>query len=716
MSSLTPSTLRAISGTLSSPNSSAAVGSVPSNVLDWGTGSLTFIASNTPSGAIRPSDVITLGHFHLAGSGTPPQVVRCRVRLEVDDVTYTVTIKLALMRNASHLSCEIVGGVPFTFTHDLLTLDVLGVDSPEAFPGALSPAAGTANWGTTIFQDWSSSAANTYPGVALQAQILETPSEGPECDAFMDAFNRPECGVGPLCPIAIDPLILECEILDPPAPLLPCVDLPLPVPLPVTPGIPGEPGVPGLPGGPLPPGGPGAPGQPGAPGIPGAPGGQGNPGEPGCTPEIRFTYEYRSGCTLPMQLFVLPYGECGYHMHFIFYRCQYPLYGCCIFTYCDGEWVPHNDPAVPGVPGAIGGGGGGGDPYIDPLYYPQAMPQGFADESSLFENELHPELADDAVPLVFKAMAAGDCDGNCYYEWETNANAWMGPFNRCDAENDAEDLTCNCQDATLPASGTENGEKFYVGCTSSVSTTTAANPCDAYAPAAAGVDGETKIICGCSSATTTTGSTTTGTQCHGGCRFVWRQRSYGSYWEIAEYGCIANGQAAEIGSDCGCPSPPSYPGSSDGEEVFVAGCEETIIEAPIGTETTSTTTQYAAGYYCYSSLNTNSRQCEYFTSEERAELDNRFSIVVLSGPHITQAVCDAVCPPFGGFTTSTQQAPGFDDWKWYCIKNLVDGECEPGQVRCDFASPALVAFYQSQGLICDGPFDTYEQCRATGCV
>ena len=705
MTSITPSNLRAVSATLWSPNSAAESGVVPNDTFSWANGSVEFMPDPEATGEIRPGDDLILGQLVFSGGGTPPQVLTCQLRLDIDGVIHTIKLKLALVRNAQHLEVELVGGVPFSFWHDLLQVQVLGFGAIELFP-SLPAGSGSARVEKAFLRNWSDTASNTYAGLSLEFKIGETPAEGPECAAFLSAFNRPECGVGPLCPIDSSPLIEECEILEPPSASLPCLDLPLPLPLPIPPGIPGEPGTIELPGGPPPTGGPGSPGQPGAPGGDGGtgpagpPGQDGNDGNDGCTPAIRFTYEYRDSCTSPMQLFVLPNGACGYHMHFIFYRCRHPLYGCCIFTYCDGQWVPH--PVEP-------------DETLDPIYSPQTISL-----SGLLGLEL-PDATFESTHLpdpMYSAMGIGDCDGRCYWTW--NGTSWDGPTNECNGENSTEDLSCGCQSANLPATGPYPGHQFVVGCEPIASTTTAAagHPCEGLEPPAAGDSGETKIICSCES-TTTAASTTTPYQCHGGCTFEFR---FG-YWIIKENMCIKDGTETGLATGCSCPDPPSTENRQFGDQVYVPGCVSNVVDDPtpvtttsttLGASTTttsspSTTTDGIVGSYhcvsrdrltpCYA---TTDYECASLSHSEYLTLLS-FGVVCSSG-YSSLAQCEGACA--AAVATTTGGA-----FHWYCHSSDTVTPCGSTVARqCSFIAEATAAVYDSRGALCSGPHPDAVSC------
>jgi hypothetical protein len=104
------------------------------------------------------------------------------------------------------------------------------------------------------------------------------------------AFNRPECGIGPLCPIITGPLLDDCTVIDPPDPPIPCLDIPSLLPLAGIPGTPGADGVPG-PIGPI--------GPPGPPGPPGQNGQNGEDGEDGCDPLLIWEINEKEDCSAP---------------------------------------------------------------------------------------------------------------------------------------------------------------------------------------------------------------------------------------------------------------------------------------------------------------------------------------------------------------------------------------------------------------------------------
>jgi hypothetical protein len=243
---------------------------------------ITFTPVLTSTVSISPGDQLHLFNVSVINRGLR-STFQCKLttQAKVDNETHALEVLLQGQISADNLIISIAGGVPFTQKHDLLVFDV------EGFRGEASDGSGGAS--PTLSSPPDVGSAHTY-----WALVEETPSESLTCDELMDiAFNRPECGIGPLCPIITGPLLDDCTVIDPPDPPIPCLDIPSLLPLAGIPGAPGADGVPG-PIGPI-----GPPGPPGPPGSPGPPGEDGEDGEDGCDPVLVWEINEEENCEAP---------------------------------------------------------------------------------------------------------------------------------------------------------------------------------------------------------------------------------------------------------------------------------------------------------------------------------------------------------------------------------------------------------------------------------
>lgn len=130
---------------------------------------------------------------------------------------------------------------------------------------------------------------------------------------FVPAFSVSKCRLPPLCPIDEIPLVKECELPEPPSPIMDCPDLDL-----IMPTLAGTATV-------------GPPGPPGSPGP---------PGPPGCTPQVSVSYEERQTAYCdgpPVDILAFRVGQCSVHLHFVFYTCR-KKEACCYYICCKESW------------------------------------------------------------------------------------------------------------------------------------------------------------------------------------------------------------------------------------------------------------------------------------------------------------------------------------------------------------------------------------------
>lgn len=259
--------------------------------------------------------IATLRHFNFEYAG--PGVSRATAEIKYtfgngDRVPLTFEFSLESLTDGS-VSIRLVQDVPYNIEHGNTTLRV------DGFTG------GNSSW-------------VTLPGgtreTAIEGTFISTPLEESNCaeGEFLPVFDPRGCEVPVLCPISDDPIVADCNIPLPPAPITDCPDIDIPV------GI----GTPPLP--PLPPEGPvGDPGPPGPAGPIGPAGPAGPPGSPGCVPRITSSAVvfYVDNCS-QQRVVIVPiyYGTCNVHLLIIYYLC-YPYHmtdTCCLYQCCGSHW------------------------------------------------------------------------------------------------------------------------------------------------------------------------------------------------------------------------------------------------------------------------------------------------------------------------------------------------------------------------------------------